>query len=228
MANVPYQSCLGAIMYAMLGTRPDIGFTVTTLGQFASNPGQAHLVAMKRLLRYLRGTLDDKTHYGLAHERSQLEQSIIGYSDSNYADDVDDRKSVGAYVFLLFGGAISWQAKKQSTVALSSTEAEYMAVTQAAKEALWWRAFMTSLGCPTLSPSTLYSDNQGCIALSKNPEYHSRTKHIDVKHHFVRQCVENGSLTLAFVGTNEMAADILTKALSRDKHQQCMSLIGVH
>jgi hypothetical protein len=228
MDKVPYQACLGAIMYAMLGTRPDIAFAVTTLGQFASDPGQAHWLAMKRLLRYLRGTMDYKLRYGFANERSQLTQAIIGYSDSNYADDVDDRKSVGAYVFMLFGGAISWQAKKQSTVALSSTEAEYMAVTQAAKEALWWRAFMTSLGCPTLSPSTLYSDNLGCIALSKNPEYHSRTKHIDVKHHFVRQCVENGSLTLAFVGTTEMAADMLTKALSRDKHQHCMSLIGVH
>jgi len=130
---------------------------------------------------------------------------------------------------MLAGGAISWQTKKQPTVALSSVEAEYMAATQATKEAIWFRSFFNELGIMniTSSPTIIFSDSQGGIALSKNPEYHSRTKHIDIQHHFIREQVSFGTVAFKFLGTAEMAADILTKGLPRAKHQEMVKLIGV-
>ena len=143
MSNIPYQSAVGAIMYAMLGTRPDIAFAITTLSQFSSNPGPKHWMAIKRLLRYLRGTLNYSLTYG--NIGNHMTPSLIGYCDSDWGSNVDDRRSITGYVFLLSGGAVSWQAKKQPTVALSSVEAEYMASTQATKEAIWWRTFLKEL-----------------------------------------------------------------------------------
>ncbi|MGH7239999.1 MAG: Ty1/Copia family ribonuclease HI, partial [Candidatus Saccharimonadales bacterium] len=136
MKNVPYQSAVGAIMYAMLGTRPDIAFAVTTLSQFTSNPGMPHWVALKRVLRYLNASANSKLVYSGCNGYSAAPQ-LIGYCDADWASNVDDRRSTTGYVFMLAGGAISWKTKKQPTVALSSVEAEYMAATQATKEAIW-------------------------------------------------------------------------------------------
>jgi hypothetical protein len=218
-----YQSAVGAIMYAMLGTRPDIAFAVTALSQFCSNPGQSHWTAVNRVLHYLRGTMD----YELTYGSDQQPLSLYGYCDSDWASDKDDRRSVTGYAFMLGGGAVSWQAKKQQTVALSSVEAEYMAAAQATKETMWWRTFMTELGMHLTSATTLCSDSQGSIALSRNPEHHARSKHIDIRHHFVREQVAAGTVTLQYVPTENMAADILTKALSRDKHMLLLHMLGL-
>src|SRR6201996_6441500 len=163
MKNIPYQSAVGAIMYAMLGTRPDIAFAVTILSQFSSNPGKSHWTAVKRVLRYLKGSINYKLAYGGSNSR-QTDPELIGYCDADWASNVDDRRSVTGYVFMLAGGAISWKTKKQPTVALSSVEAEYMAATQATKEAIWFRSFLTQLGINVgSSPTTIYSDSQGSI-----------------------------------------------------------------
>jgi hypothetical protein len=225
MSNIPYQSAVGVIMYAMLGTRPDIAFAITTLSQFSSNPGPKHWMAIKRLLRYLRGTLNYTLTYG--NIASHMTPSLIGYCDSDWGSNVDDRRSITGYVFLLAGGAVSWQAKKQPTVALSSVEAEYMASTQATKEAIWWRTFLKELRVNTSSATLIFSDSQGSIALGKNPEYHARTKHIDIQHHFIREHISNGNVTFQFITTDGMAADVLTKPLSREKHQRMLELIGI-
>ena len=216
-------------MYAMLGTRPDIAFAVTFLSQFNNNPGPQHWMAVKRVLRYLNGTMDYKLVYGGNDGKNISTPTLVGYCDADWASNVDDRRSITGYVFLLAGGAISWQTKKQPTVALSSVEAEYMAATQATKEAIWFRSFLNQLGMLNImsSPSVIFSDSQGSIALGKNPEYHSRTKHIDVQHHFVREQVSSGSVVFRFVPTDEMAADVFTKALSKVKHQQMIQLMGV-
>ena len=129
---------------------------------------------------------------------------------------------------MMCGGAISWQSKKQKTVALSTVEAEYMAATAGAKEAIWWRAHLGGLGYDIKPATILYSDSQGSIALAKNPEHHARTKHIDVQYHFIREHVAQRTIAMRYVGTNEMAADILTKALGKGKHEEAVKLLGVH
>ena len=153
---------------------------------------------------------------------------VYGYSDSDWGSDSDDRRSVTGYVFLLGGGAVSWQARKQTTVALSSVEAEYMAATQSAKEAMWWRSTLQEMGVELTGPTVIHSDSQGSIALTKNPEHHARSKHIDIRHHFVREQVAVGTITVDYVPTEDMVADVLTKALPRDKHHKLISMMGVH
>ena len=122
---------------------------------------------------------------------------------------------MGGYLFCLAGGAVSWPAKKQPTVALSSTESEYMALTQTAKESIWIQRLIKEIGISVANANIIYADSQGSIALSKNPEYHARTKHIDIQHHFVRECIKNGSLQS--IPTNEKAADAMTKGHTRDR-----------
>jgi hypothetical protein len=225
-----YQSAVGAIMYAMLGTRPDIAFAVASLSQFSSNPGQPHWMAVKHVLRYLHGTIDYKLTYGTTRRANPCPQlpDFHGFCDSDWGADRDDRRSVTGYVFMLGGGAVSWQAKKQHTVALSSVEAEYMASTQATKEALWWRTFLSELGMPAGTTTVIHSDSQGSIALSKNPEHHARSKHIDIRHHFVREQIMAGTISLQYVPTEDMTADVLTKPLGRDRHSKLIRSMGVH
>ena len=151
----------------------------------------------------------------------------MGYCDADWGQSPDDRRSVTGYVFLLAGGAISWQSKKQKTVALSTVEAEYMAAAQSTKEAIWWRSTIQGLGYSIDQPTPLYSDNQGAIALAKNPEHHSRTKHIDIQYHFVRERVADGSVSLIFIGTEEMTADVLTKALDLQAHNKALKKLGM-
>ena len=220
----PYRSAVGAIMYAMLGTRPDITFAITALSQFNSNPGEVHWKALKRLIRYLLGTVNYSLTYG-SNNQNQL--SMMGYCDADWGSNQDDRRSVTGYVYILNGGAVSWQAKKQPTVALSSVEAEYMAATEATKEAIWLRSFFTEIGLKIPSPITILSDSQGSIALAKNPAVHSRSKHIDIRHHFIREQVAVGQIKMYYVPTKDMTADILTKPLSRDRHQRLVGLLGI-
>ena len=128
---------------------------------------------------------------------------------------------------MLHDGAVSWQSCKQLTVALSSVEAEYMAATQATREAVWWRAFLTELGLPPSAATTVYSDSQGAIALGKNPEHHKRTKHIDIQHHYVREQVDAGSVVMPYISTELMVADVLTKPLAAERHAALSSKMGV-
>jgi hypothetical protein len=221
-----YQSAVGSIMFAMLCTRPDIAYSVAILSKFAQNPTPDHQKAVQRVLRYLRGT----SHLGITYTgitpRTD-EPELTGYCDSDWAADRDDRISVTGYAFLLCGGAISWQSKKQKTPALSTVEAEYMAAASAAKEAIWWRTQLQGLGYDTTSATMLYSDSKGSIALAKNPEHHANTKHIALRYHFIRHHVAERSIHLEYINTTAMAADILTKALSRDKHNSTAALLGM-
>ena len=164
-------------------------------------------------------------------EALETVKSLHGYTDSDWAVDVDDRKSTGGYVFLLQNGAISWKAKKQTTVALSSTEVEYVAASEAAKEAIWLRRLFIELdkdlngARPTeseffLPPTLIYGDNQSSIKITHNPQFHERTKHIDIKHHFIRMAYEDKHIALEYTPTAETTVDILTKLLARDLHEK--------
>jgi hypothetical protein len=224
--NFPYQSLIGTLMYAMLGTRPDIAYAVGALSKFCSNFGEVHYKQGMHVLRYLGGT----KHYGikfdgtLGHDMSSI---ILGYTDSDWAGDLDTRRSTGGYVFLMSGAAVSWSSKLQLSPALSSTEAEYMACSRAAQEAIWLRKLLEELGFAQDTPTDLLGDNQGSIALAKNPGDHPRTKHIALRYHFIRFTITNGSINLDYVPTGEMAADGLTKSLTGVKHEHFVRMLGM-
>ena len=220
MKGVPYQSAVGSLMYAMLGTRPDIAYAVGAVSQYCSNPGRQHWMAVKRIFRYLKGTVNHAIEYKAG--------GLIGYSDADWAGSLDDRRSTTGYVFLLAGGSVSWSSKKQPTVALSTVEAEYMALSQATKEGIWIRRFLSEvgigigIGATLTDPTVICSDNQGSIALAKNSVYHARTKHIDIRHHFIREKVQDGDVKVVYCETGKMIADALTKGLPKEKHD-CFS-----
>ncbi len=219
-----FQSALGALMYLMLGTRPDIAYTVAALGRHAANPGVEHQHALDRLFRYLRGT----SNYKLVYQHGVTDgDDLVGYVDADWGSDVNDHKSTSGYVFKLAGGAISWSSKKQGCVALSSTEAEYVAGAHAAKEAIWLGRLFAGLQQPFTFPISLRIDNQSAIAIAKNPEFHNRTKHIDIRYHFLRHKVESGELTLDYLPTNDQPADVLTKGLAREKHDRFVEEMGL-
>jgi hypothetical protein len=219
-----YQSAVGSLMYAMLGTRPDLAFAVSVISRFSSNPTNAHWSAVKRVFRYIASTLD----MGLVF-RGEL-QPLEGYTDSDWAGDQDTRRSTSGYVFNLGSAAISWSSKRQPTVALSTCEAEYVGQKNAAKEAVWLQRFLKQIDPnqdPGLGATIIYGDNQGAIALAKNAQYHGRTKHIDADVHFVRECVADGRVDLRYVPTTEQVADGLTKPLCRDKFVAFRKAVGV-
>eukprot|EP00794_Sanderia_malayensis_P014955 gene14955-biopygen12465 len=216
-----YQAMIGSLTYASIATRPDLSDAVGILSQFMSNPGQQHVKGVKRVLRYIQGTLD----YGLRFEGGEFK--LQGYSDADWAGDVNTRKSTSGYVFRLGKATISWKSKRQPVVALSSTEAEYVALCAATQEAIWLRRLLGSLDINQDQATQLYEDNQGAIALSRNPNSHSRTKHIDIKYHYVRDVVDNKEIQLIYCPTEKMIADIMTKPLPRQRFEEMRSLIGV-
>jgi hypothetical protein len=217
-----YQSAIGLFMYAMIGTRPDLAHAVGVLSQHCANPGEEHQRAVKRVLRYLKETTHQKIVY-----KKMGDTKFIGYVDTDWGADKNDCRSITGYVFLLGGAAISWSSKKQSSTAQSSTEAEYMAAAHAGKEALWLRNFAQEIGIAQDSPMPLYVDNQSAIALSKNPESHSRMKHIGVRYHFIRDHVESGEIELLYVPTGNQIADVLTKGLTKIKLDKFVSGMGL-
>ena len=221
MKNIPYQSAVGSLMYLMLGTRPDIAFAVGAVSQYNSNYGKEHWQAVKRIFRYLQATKYMQLIFTSSPE-------LVGYTDADWGGNLDNRRSTGGFVFIFAGGAISWSCKLQETVALSSTEAEYMAATQATKEAIWIGKLLQELNYLKKETITIIlADNQGCINLAKNPTQHARTKHIDIQHHFIREKVEEKKIELIYCSTDDMVADMLTKSVSRDKLQRFSKEMGL-
>src|SRR5205814_4744190 len=221
-----YASIVGGLMFAACVTRPDITCAVGQLSQFLNNPSSKHMAAAKRVLRYLKGT----TTFGITYCPPPMR--LTGYSDANWAGDIDNRRSTTGYVVMINNGAVAWRSQLQPTVALATMEAEYMALTEATKELIWIRNLLMELGyinnkTDTKSPTDLYSDNQSAIALAKNPVSHARAKHIDIRHHFIREAIQDKIIWVQYIPTAEMTADSLTKALSREKHQKCAARMGM-
>lgn len=217
-----YQSAVGSLMYLMLCTRPDIAYAISQLSRFAANPTEKHKTAVKHLFRYLKGT----SGFGLVFDSSHRDRGLFGYTDANWARD-HDRRSTGGYLFLLFGTVLTWSSKRQATVALSSCEAEYIAETEAAKEAIWLRRLLRNFNFVGPSTVKIMGDNRGALALAKNPEFHSRTKHIEIKYHFVREKVAEGLVELEWVGTADNLADGMTKPLPTAAFQAFRKGIGM-
>jgi hypothetical protein len=219
-----YQRAIGAIMYPMLGTRPDLAYAIGVLGRHAANPGEEHQRALDRVFRYLEGTKD----WRLVYQRGMHDDLTLGgFVDADWANELSDRSSTSGYVYNLAGGAISWSSKKQTSIALSSTEAEYIAGAHAAKEVVWLRRLLTELGLSLNGPTTLLMDNQSAMKIAKNPQFHDRTKHIEVRYHYLRRKVEDEEIELEYVPTGEQVADIMTKGLTGEKHLKFSKDMGI-
>jgi len=218
-----YQSRIGSIMYAMLGTRPDIAYVVGMLSQYLAHPGMDHLNAINRVLKYLNSTKD----YKLIYDGNSSEGDFSVYCDSDWAGDSRDHRSISGYVFKIAGAAVSWSSKKQSSTALSSTEGEYMALTHAVKEAMWIQEFLYNIRFPPIFTTTILGDNQGALVLVVNLTFHAHTKHIHVRQHYIRECVEEGSIKLNYVPTADQVADVLAKGLQGIKHERFVKMMGL-
>jgi len=223
MRSVPYLNAVGALMYLAQCTRPDIAYAVGVLARFSMNPGIAHWKAVKHLFRYLQGTKD----LALVYKPDTSTGLFTTFSDANHGGCKDSGRSTGGYVVSLGSAAISWSSKLQPVVALSTTEAEYIAAVEAGKEILWMRNILTELGYNMDSPSVLMMDNQSAISVSKNPEHHGRMKHLDLRWYWLRDVVDAKQIMPNYVPTNEMVADILTKSLPREKVQRCRGGMGL-
>jgi len=203
-----FRQIVGYLMHAMVGTRPDICHAVGTLSRFMHNPSATHLLAAKRVLHYLHGT----TTVGVTFNSSKA-PALTGYSDATWACDIIDRKSTSGYVFLINGSPISWSSRKQTSVSLSSTESEYIALGDAAREATWLRNLLETMSFKQDGPTTVYEDNQSAIIIANNPTKHDRTKHIDIRHHYLRYLVAMKLINVVYCPTKDMLADGFTKAL---------------
>ena len=217
-----YQQAIGCLTYAATTTRPDIAAAISALSQYMSKPSVEHWIGVKRVLRYIQGT----TNYGLRFSTDDS-NVLVGYSDSDWAGDIDTRRSTSGYTFFIGKSLISWSSRKQETVAKSSTEAEYVALSGATQETIWLRRLLNDVRFDTSHPTIINEDNQGAIELSKNPKHHNRVKHIDIAYHFARERVASKEIEIVYCPTDSMIADVMTKGLSRDKFEKFCTLMGV-
>jgi len=221
MSRVPYASAVGSLMYAMICTRPNIAQAVGVVSKFMANPGGEHWSSVKRILRYIKGT----SNVALCFGGSRF--VFLGYVDSDFAGDIEKRRSTTGYVFTLVGGAVSWLSKLQDVVALSTTEAEYMAATEACKKAIWIQRLMEELG-QKKQKIVVYCDSQSALHIARNPAFHSRTKHIGLRYHFVREVVKEASVYMQKIHTNENLANVMTKPVSVAKFTWIRSYYGLY
>ncbi|CAM8999623.1 unnamed protein product [Rhodiola kirilowii] len=222
MSHVPYDVAVGSIMYVMLCTRADLAFVVSVLSRYMSNPGSKHWEAMKYLLKYLSGT----RNLGLIFGQHTASLELQCFVDSDYASNKDNRKSTTAFFFTWAGNCISWKAQLQSIVALSSTEAEYIAAVEASKEALWLKGVLHEIEGRTYVP-IINMDSQSALCLCKDPIYHERSKHIDVRYHFIRDMVESKEFIIKKILGEVNPADFGTKIVPAAKFEFCRKALNI-
>jgi hypothetical protein len=215
-----YKQAIGSLIYLANATRPDISFAVSQLARKMQDPSNQDWHNTKRIFRYLQGTKNMK----LVYQRKKSE--LCGFSDASYAEDRQDRKSTSGHIFMMNGGAVSWKSNKQPIVSLSSMEAEYIALASAVKEGLWLKKFEKELLMPEKT-LTIFQDNQSTIKTASHRIHNDRSKHIDVRYHFIRECVEKKVVRVEYCPTNEMTADALTKSLGRILHERHVRSMGL-
>lgn len=229
----PYRNLVGSLMYLAQCTRPDLAHAVGTLSQHLDWPGYQHWNAACHVLRYLRGTHD----LGIVYSGEGSRQDTVSrlksqdcpqsHCDADWAGDKDTRRSTTGYVFSLAGGAISWKSRLQPTVALSSTEAEYRAITEAGQELVWLRNMMGKFGLDDENPTVLHSDNLGAIHLTSKSVFHGRTKHVEIHYHWIREIVKAGKLEIQHCPSELMIADLLTKPLGKPQFMKLRKMLGL-
>jgi len=212
---------VGGLIY-LTHTRPDIAYHVGVISRFMQQPSKVHYGAAKRVLQYIAGTLD----FGIWYSKTDNFR-LCGYTYSDWASSLDDIRSVSTNVFTLGSGVVTWSSKKQATTTLSTSEAEYIAATSAACQAIWLRRILAELQHMQASATEIYCDNKASIAMTKNPSFHSRTKHINVHFHFIHHLVVKEEIILKHCRTHKQLADILTKSLTIDKLIYLRAFLGV-
>jgi Reverse transcriptase (RNA-dependent DNA polymerase) len=221
MNGIPYSKAIGSILWATVVSRPDTAYAVGILSQFIQNPGPAHWDGVKRVVSYLGSTK------GLWLTFGGIKETLLeGYCDADWASQ-PHRHSISGFSFHYGHGAISWSSKKQNVITLSSTEAEYIAETHAAKERIWLKTFVKEVVGEGQGPLIIMGDNQGAIALAKDNKFHSRTKHIDLRYHFIREAVQEKKVKMIYILTADNIADIFTKALAKPKFTRFVGMLGL-
>ena len=215
-----YRQLVGSLLY-LTHTRPDIAFAVGLVSRFSQDPHESHWKATKRILRYIKGTV----RFGIQYTAGTPE--LVGFTDSDWAGSVDDRKSTSGFVYHFGSAPIAWSCKKQSAIALSSAEVEYRVAILSSQEVLWLQQLLMEFGFPQEHPTTLWCDNQSAIHISRNPIEHQRTKHIEIHMHFIRQLIQDGVLSLEYMPTEAQVADIFTKPLASPRFLQLRLMLGV-
>lgn len=221
-SSYPYRELIGSVMYLAVGTRADIAHAVAVASRHMEKPTIVHERAAKRILKYLKKTLN----FGILYLNSNTDE-LIAYSDADYAGDIETRRSTSGAAFMYGGGIISWCSERQKSVSLSTTESEYIAASQCVKELIWLKQIFCELLENNSLKIKLLMDNQSAIRLIKNPEFHKRTKHIDVRYHFIREKYEENLFMLHYIPTNEMLADTFTKALASPKFVELVKKLGM-
>uniref|UniRef100_A0A5S6QNT0 Reverse transcriptase Ty1/copia-type domain-containing protein n=1 Tax=Trichuris muris TaxID=70415 RepID=A0A5S6QNT0_TRIMR len=220
--NEQFRKAIGSLLYLATVSRPDIAFAVNLLCRRVESPTHRDWTAVKRVMRYLAGSVHRKLCF--ATEGSTV---LTGFVDADWAGDHADRKSTSGHVFQIGHSSIVWSSKKQSVVAMSSTEAEYIAAWEACRELQWLRQLLRDMSLPQDGPTNVYEDNQSCIKVAQLDRCSQRTKHIDVRHHQLRDLQESGVVALIYRSSNDMPADILTKPLAKDKFNHHLALLGM-
>src|SRR5271170_7223801 len=221
MRNVPCGEAIGSALWTGVISRPDVNAPVGILAQFIQNPGPAHWEAVKRVMKYLGTTKDLWLEFG-----GKGSEVPVGFCDSDWASQ-PDRHSISRYCFHMGIEAVMWSSKKQNLVALSSSEAEYIAQNHAAREALWIWTFYAEINNTTLTTIVLNSDNTGAMDMAKDPKFHAWTKHIDIRYHFIREVIADEKIKLEYVPSEDNISDILTKAMSPKKFQFLAHELGL-
>lgn len=222
MLNKPFRKALGSLMWAQAATCPDLSFAVSLLAQFQSSPGPAHWKALAHVMQYVNGTLDYQITY-----RRGAPIKLVGYVDVDFGGDLDMRRSTGRYLFTMAGGAVSWSSKCQPTVALSTTEAEYMALTRGAQQAMWMHNWLLNIDLTQTFLAILHIDNLPALSLAQCTKGHARAKHIDIHHHYIRERVKQGEIEVIHIPSIQNPADLFTKPLGRINHSHLINLLGL-
>jgi hypothetical protein len=216
-----YQALVGCLLFVTI-TRPSISYSVGCVSRYLSKPRQTHMTAAKNILRYLKGTIN----YGLCIS-NEIDYKLTSYTDANYARDLDTRRSTYGIIHKLGNSPIEWSSKRQPTVALSTTEAEYRVLSKAAKDIVHLRRLLTELKVCDTTPTPLLSDNQSCIKLVANPILHAWTKHIEIEYHFICKKTIAGDVNVSNIRTSDQPVDVLIKPLTSSRHSMILEEVGV-
>lgn len=215
-----YRSMIGSLLY-LTASRPDISFSVCVCARYQASPKESHVQAVKRILKYVSGT----TGFGIWFSKD-ITMNVVGFSDADWAGCVDDRKSTSGGCFLIGNNLVAWHSKKQTSTSLSTAEAEYIAAGSCCTQLLWMKQMLSDYGIAQTT-MVVYCDNKSAIDISKNPVQHSRTKHIDIRHHFIRDLVEEKIICLEHISTENQLADILTKPLDPTRFDSLRKSLGI-
>ena len=222
MDDKPYRSILGSVMWGQLATRPDLSFSVSLLARFQANPGSDHWNALMHVIGYIKNTLD----YGLTYSRDS-DLTPTAFVDADYGGCRDTRRSTSGYVFMMAGGAVTWSSKRQASVALSTVEAEYVAMSRCAQQMVWMQSWLDEVEIEHSLPGLIKGDNRGAIALTKNTRDHGKVKHINIRHHYIRELLESNTIAVEQVPSENNLADLFTKPLPRDHHHRLLAALDI-